>query len=143
MLDPVANRNIECGFVRMVERHTRWAKMRRAIAPAAFAFEPLLSPTAVGLAAPLVAPSARTVALLVAVMALQLIGAALTARAIRGHAIPWKYLLLEPLRAIAVQVCWLRAALSRRVEWRGHPFTVGKDSVLTPYMSRARRTELA
>lgn len=143
VLDPVANRNIDCGFRRMVERHTRWAKMRRAIAPAAFAFEPLLSPTAIGLAATLVAPSARTVALLVAVMVLQLIGAALTARAIRGHAIPWKYLLLEPVRAVAVQVCWLRAALSRRVEWRGHPFTVGRDSVLTPYMSRARRTELA
>jgi ceramide glucosyltransferase len=43
-LTPVANRNVACSLKRTMERHTRWAKLRRAIAPVGFWFEPLLSP---------------------------------------------------------------------------------------------------
>lgn len=141
VLDAVANRNIDCDFRRMIERHTRWAKMRRAIAPTAFAFEPLLSPTAVALAAVTLSPTQRVAATFVAILLMQWLGAAFTTHAIRGHALRPRYLLLEPVRAVAMQVCWLRAVASRRVEWRGHAFIVGPDSVLTP-VTRPR-TELA
>lgn len=132
VLDAVENRNVECDFGRMIERHTRWAKMRRAIAPIAFAFEPLLSPVAIAMAAAMIAPTARVFAAFVTLLVVQCFVAAITTRAIRGHALPLRYLLLEPIRALAVQVCWLRAVLSRRVEWRGNPFLLGRDSVLTP-----------
>ena len=141
VLDAVANRNVDCDFRRMIERHTRWAKMRRAIAPTAFAFEPLLSPIAIALAAVALSPTPRVAATLIAVTLMQCLGAAFTTRLIRGHALRLRYLLLEPLRAVAMQVCWLRAVMSRRVEWRGHAFIVGPDSVLTP-VARPRR-ELA
>jgi ceramide glucosyltransferase len=143
VLLPVANRNVACGFRRMIERHTRWAKMRRAIAPLAFAFEPLLSPIAIATAGVAIVPSRTMVLVLLAVTLLQIVGAALTSRAVRGHAMPARYLFLEPLRALAVQMCWVSAALSRRVEWRGHRFVIGRDSRLTPYFRRANRTELA
>jgi ceramide glucosyltransferase len=132
VLSPVANRNVACDFRRMIERHTRWAQMRRAIVPLAFLFEPLLSPIAIAIAGVLVAPTMRMILMALAVTVIQVLGAALTSRVIRGHALPARYLLLEPVRALAVQLCWVRAALSRRVDWRGHPFLIGRDSVLTP-----------
>jgi len=139
---PVENRNVRCSIARTLERHTRWAKMRRAIMPAAFFVEPLSSPIAVALAALAIAPSRETFALLAVALVAQLMFASFAMRAIRGRALPLRYLALEPLRAIVIQLCWLRAAVSRRVEWRGHPFVLGADSVLLPVRRREHVTEL-
>ena len=46
-LDVVENRNVGCSVRRSMERHTRWAKMRRALSPTSFVFEPLLTPLVV------------------------------------------------------------------------------------------------
>jgi len=136
---PVENRNVRCSMKRTVERHTRWAKMRRAIMPGAFFVEPISSPIAVALVAALVAPCRSTLALFVVALFAQMAFAALAVRAIRGHALPLRYLALEPVRALALQLCWLRAVFSRRVDWRGHPFVLGKDSVLRPVRTRLVR----
>jgi hypothetical protein len=104
--------------------------MRRAIMPGAFAVEPLSSPIAVALVALLVAPCAATLSLMLTALTAQLAFAAIAVRVIRGHALPIRYLALEPLRALILQWCWIRAASSRSVVWRGNPFVLGRDSVL-------------
>lgn len=131
-LDAVENRNVECSFRRTLERHTRWAKMRRAIVPEAFAIEILLTPVAVALVGALALQSRASLGLLAVTAMLQMLGAALVGRLVRGAPFRAAHLLLEPVRAVLLQLCWLRAASSREVEWRGHSFVLGPDSRLLP-----------
>src|SRR5262249_54553459 len=56
-LTPVENRNVECSVTRMLDRHTRWAKMHRAIVPAAFWAMPLLEPVLVAFVALAISPT--------------------------------------------------------------------------------------
>lgn len=140
----VENRNADCTLARTLERHTRWAKMRRAIVPVAFAVEPLGSPFVVAVASLLWLPSPLAVQAIVLVALLQTAVAAASVQALRGRPMALRHVVLEPLRALLLQLCWLRACVSRRVEWRGHPFLVQADSRLVPWPSgRVRASALA
>lgn len=132
----VENRNADCSLARTLERHTRWAKMRRAIVPLAFAAEPLGSPFVVALGASLWLPSPIAARCVVLTALLQTVVAAAAVHAIRGRPMALRHALLEPLRALLLQICWLRACVSRRVEWRGHPFLVQAQSRLVPVSAR-------
>jgi ceramide glucosyltransferase len=123
----VENRNVDCALSRTVERHTRWAKMRRAIAPVAFWLEPLSEPVVVGT---IVAALTSSATLLAASILFRVATVAICQRALRGRITLG--VLLEPLRAYVAALCWIRSALSRRVEWRGHAFVLGEDSRLIP-----------
>jgi ceramide glucosyltransferase len=131
-LDAVENHNVRGGLARTIERHTRWAKMRRAISPRAFLFEPLLSPLAVA-AATLVVQPCRAVALAAAVAAIvQTLGGFACTRMVRGRPLAWHYAPLEIVRTFVALGCWARAFASRRIVWRGHEFVLGADSAITP-----------
>ncbi len=56
-LEVVENRNVACSAARTIERHTRWAKMRRSLSPSAFAMEPVLTPIVVASAGVVIAPT--------------------------------------------------------------------------------------
>ncbi len=77
-LDAVENRNVSCSALRSIDRHARWAKMRRAIVPSLlFLFEPLISPFIVAVAVAVLATSALSLQLCAFALALQVIGALL------------------------------------------------------------------
>jgi ceramide glucosyltransferase len=131
-LDVVENRNVGCSVRRSMERHTRWAKMRRALAPTAFVFEPFLTPL---LVATMVAAVMQTKPAIVAALiaaAVQTVCALAAMRALRGRALGWYFAPLEIVRSYFVFACWLRACFSRRIEWRGHTFLLERYSVITP-----------
>ena len=131
-LAPVCNRNVACSLGRTVERHTRWAKLRRSIEPAVFAMEPMLSPLVIATLALMVHPCrASSIALLTAV-ALQTIGATVTTHLLRGTPPRWYWAPLEMVRSYVLFFCWLRACVSRRVSWRGHDFELARDSLIVP-----------
>jgi ceramide glucosyltransferase len=129
-LDIVENRNVDCGVWRTFERHTRWAKIRRALHPAAFYAEPLLSPLATASIVAAIDPCRVAVALVAVTALLQLAFATLAMRLLRGHALAWYYAPLELARTYIALACWVRACVSRRLEWRGHAFVVKRDSVI-------------
>jgi ceramide glucosyltransferase len=131
-LTPVANRNVACSFKRTVERHTRWAKLRRAIVPFGFAVEPTLSPVLVATVCWLFAPSRITCAAFAAAFVLQLVGAFVTTRVLRGRLPSWQCVPLELIRSYLFFFCWLRACVSKRVRWRGHDFELARDSEIIP-----------
>ena len=131
-LDVVENRNVGCSVRKSMERHTRWAKMRRALAPTAFAFEPLLTPLVVASLVALVAQTKPTVVAALIAAAVQTACAFAAMRVLRGRALGWYYAPLEIVRTYVVFACWLRACVSRRIEWRGHAFVLEKNSVITP-----------
>jgi ceramide glucosyltransferase len=142
-LDVVENRNIDCSAARTIERHTRWAKMRRAVVPGAFLFEPLMCPMLVANACFVLSPS-RASLLALALAAVVQIAFALTAvRILRGHAMRWYFAPLEIVRSYVVFFCWARALVSRRIQWRGHPFVVLPGSVIVPAPPRFARWKAA
>ena len=126
---PVENRNVNCSLERTLERHTRWAKIRRVVAPMEFAFEPLLSPVAITTLACLASPTKLILCAYLSALLLQTTCAAITARALRGT-LRWYWAPLEIVRAYVLFLCWLRACASRRVNWRGHDIELGRDSAI-------------
>jgi ceramide glucosyltransferase len=133
----VENRNVACSVARTIERHTRWAKLRRSLSPAAFLVEPVLTPIVVASAGVLVAPGKVTAAVLAAVCLAQTACALLAVRLLRGQALAWWYAPLEIARSYVGLLCWVFACLSRRIAWRGHPFSLRRGSVIVPDAPRS------
>jgi ceramide glucosyltransferase len=131
-LDAIENRNTRCSVRRTVERHSRWAKMRRSIAPGSFAFELMLSPLAVATLVALVAQSRVSVAAVLVSAALQTTFAFASLRALRGRPLAWYFAPLEIVRTYLALFCWARAWVSRRIGWRGHAFLLAEGSVIVP-----------
>jgi len=129
-LDAVENRNVSCSVARTVERHTRWAKLRRSLFPSGFAMEPILTPIVVASLGCFIAPSRTTAIALGIVCALQTACALLAVKLVRGHGLAWWYAPLEVARSYVTVFCWLRAWGSRRIAWRGHPFELGPGSAI-------------
>jgi ceramide glucosyltransferase len=138
----VENRNVGCTMARTIERHTRWAKMRRSLKPVMFAVEPVLTPTVVASGALLVAPCRLTAVLLAIIVVVQTACALLAVRLLRGRSLAWWYAPLEVVRSYVTLISWSSAWVSNRIAWRGHPFVLRRGSVISP-VSRDERDRTA
>jgi ceramide glucosyltransferase len=139
-LDTVENRNVACSFMRTVERHTRWSKLRRTLFPIGFAAEPILTPIVVASAAVGLTPSKVTAAILGATCVLQTASALVAVRLLRGRWLAWWYAPLEVIRSYVTLLCWLRASVSLRLEWRGHAFRLTRGSVIVRVDAESERS---
>jgi ceramide glucosyltransferase len=128
----VENRNVACTLSRTLDRHTRWAKLRRSLNPAAFLAEPVLTPVVVATGGVVAAPCKLTAAVLAAVCIVQTACALSAVRLLRGRALSWWYAPLEIARSYMTLLCWAYACASRRIAWRGHPFFLRRGSVIVP-----------
>jgi ceramide glucosyltransferase len=131
-LTPVANLNVACSLRRTIERHTRWAKLRRSIAPVGFVLEPILSPIVIATIACLALPTKLLFLSFLACVVLQTLSAIAMTRVLRGRAPRWYWAPLELVRSYVLFFCWLRACASRRVSWRGHDFELARGSAIIP-----------
>ncbi len=129
---PVRNYNAECSMSRTLERHGRWAKIRRWIAPGAFACEPLLCPVVIGTLVMLLHPCRLAFFALLAAAGLQTLIAFGCIKMLRGRAPSWYWAPLEVVRSYLWFYCWASAWMSRSVTWRGHQFVLGRGSTITP-----------
>jgi ceramide glucosyltransferase len=137
-LDVIENPNVDCSARRTLERHTRWVKMRRALAPRAFLLEPLMCPFVIASICVAASPSRATAIALGTATLLQIVLAFLAVRILRGRAMSWYWAPLEIVRSAAALFCWVRALASRRIEWRGHPFMILPGSIIVPAQRRWR-----
>jgi ceramide glucosyltransferase len=128
----IENRNVVCSVRHTMARHTRWAKTRRSLMPAAFPVEPLMTPMVVATLGVLLSPCALTVGILGAVVVAQTVAALLAVRLLRRTPLAWYYAPLEIVRSYFSLVCWARACLSHRTVWRGHAFVVQRGSAIVP-----------
>jgi ceramide glucosyltransferase len=131
-LHTVENRNVACSLDRTIERHTRWAKIRRALVPLSFALEPVHSPVVIATLAFALSPTLLFGCALLFAMAAQTVCATLMMRKLRGSALRWYLVPLEVARSYLLFYCWLRACASRRVAWRGHELALVRDSAIIP-----------
>lgn len=110
----------------LVERHARWAMMRRRLCPAAFALEPLASPLlllpfALHLLGPIAFVWALGVWFVRDVLALAILGRSPSPLA----------LFASPARDLAMFVAWAVALFTQHVSWRGTRVRVGQGTILT------------
>jgi ceramide glucosyltransferase len=138
-LEAVENRNVGCSVGRTLERHTRWSKMRRSLHPVAFFVEPIMTPILMASAGAALAPGKVTAAMLGATCVVQTTAALVSVRALRGHWLAWRYVPLELVRSYVTLFCWARAASSRRIDWRGHVFTMKRGTVIEPVEATPER----
>jgi ceramide glucosyltransferase len=139
-LEPVENRNVRCSVSRTLERHTRWSKMRRSLSPFTFAVEPIMTPIVVATAGFAMAPDRVTAAVLGGTCLIQTVAAQAAVRALRGHWLSPRYIPLELVRSYVTLFCWARACMSRRIEWRGHAFTMKRGTEIVPIAPASERS---
>lgn len=121
---------------RFVNRHLRWAQMRRRVAPIAYLGEVLLNPVlwiALALAALTVStrgPDLRTGAMVIAAVLLKCAADALLWRRLSGRFPPASAIALIPLKDLLVAALWAVGAFRRKVDWRGNVLRIDAGSLL-------------
>jgi ceramide glucosyltransferase len=139
---PVHNRNVTATTRRTIDRHARWAKMRRGIVPTLFWCEPLSWPILVAAVVACVSPTPLAARLFASAVGLQVTGALLCHTLLRARR-PLLLALLEPARVAVALASWCLAATSRRVSWRGNEFACVAGSRLVPLTPSEVATEAA
>ncbi len=130
-LDPVENHSGHASWQTTLDRHARWAMIRRSITPLGFAFELLLSPLLVAAATLAITRSSLALWALAGSLVLSWAGAYLALSRARGRGALW-LASLEPLRAATMFLCWCLGVVRRRVSWRGNSFVIAAGSRLLP-----------
>jgi ceramide glucosyltransferase len=119
-----------------LERHLRWAQMRRRIAPAAYLGEPLLNPIPwlLALAASAAAGAAplRLGAAALGGIAAKLAADAALARRLRGRRLAFAEIAWIPIKDLLMAAVWGVGAFRTTLTWRGHRLRVGPGSRLFP-----------
>jgi ceramide glucosyltransferase len=140
--------NINCrrSFRWFLNRHSRWNKIRRRLALPAFLLEPAANLACVGLVWAFSGESGIAWGGLLLLVGLGMARDAFQTRWMRGSFPKLRHLVFSPVKDILLLPVWFDAILNRRVNWRGHLFTIGRltrlreiDSSSREVRRRARR----
>lgn len=128
---------------RFVNRHLRWAVMRRRISRPAYVAEPLLLPATFLL--PLLALAlwrpelGINPAWLVLSLLLEAALAAITFTRMTGQRAPLLTVAVNPLRQVLTFGIWVTGWFIHHIDWRGKVYRVGPNSVLWPVRPLSER----
>ena len=132
----VENPNHTRSFRWFLNRHSRWFKIRRRLAPVTFLFEPSFNLATVGLVWALAGDgSGLAWSGLFGFVGLGVVRDAIQAKRLRGRFPSPRHLIFSPVKDLFLLPVWFDALVNRRIQWRGHRFLVGKQTRL-----RAART---
>jgi ceramide glucosyltransferase len=129
--EPVEHHGPGASWSATIDRHARWARLRRSITPLGFAFELWLSPLIVAAAIAIAGPSRLSIGVLAGALVLSWAGALLSLLC-AGARDAFRLAALEPLRAATMFLCWCLGFTSRKIVWRGNAFTIAAGSALIP-----------
>ncbi|GAC1333562.1 MAG: ceramide glucosyltransferase [Isosphaeraceae bacterium] len=121
----IDNVNQARGFRWFLNRHSRWYKIRRRMAPPAFFVEPFTNLTAVGLVWALSDDTGVAWGGLLVLAGLSVARDAFQTYWLRGTFPKARHLLLCPVKDLVLLPVWLDAMFNNRVMWRGHRLLVG------------------
>lgn len=127
---------------RFVNRHLRWAQMRRRLSPAAFLGELFLNPVLWIVLASLVARDVRLFALAAFGIAVKCASDALVLRRL-GPAPRLAQILVVPFKDLLVAGIWTVGAFRRTVNWRGNRMRIEEGSRLEPVVKASPRRLVA
>jgi ceramide glucosyltransferase len=117
---------------RFLNRHVRWAQMRRRLVPAAFVGELLLNPVLwLTLAVGALGLELRFVALAACGVAVKCAADAALLKRLSGRGPRAAQVLLMPVKDLLIAGIWVAGFFRRSVNWRGNRFRIGAGSVLS------------
>jgi ceramide glucosyltransferase len=122
----VANLNQSRSFRWFLNRHSRWYKMRRRLAPAVFLTEPLANLATLGLVWAFVRESGIAWAGFLVLVGLGMARDAFQSKRLRGSFPRLAHLLLSPVKDLFLLPIWFDALVNQRVDWRGHRLLIGR-----------------
>jgi len=115
---------------RFVNRHVRWAQMRRHLSLPAYLGELLLNPIPLLVLALCVSP--RLAALALAGIAAKCAADAMLFRKLTGKLPSAGHVILVPAKDLLLAAIWVVGAFKRTVNWRGNLFSIERGSRLVP-----------
>ena len=115
---------------RFVNRHVRWAQMRRRLSLPAYLGELLLNPIPLLVLALCISP--RLAALALAGIAAKCAADAMLFRKLTGKLPSAGQVLLVPAKDLLLAAIWVVGAFKRTVNWRGNLFSIERGSRLVP-----------
>ena len=134
----ISNVNQARSFRWFLNRHSRWFKIRRRLAPLTFLAEPLANLGTIGLVWALSDESGVAWGGLLVLAGLGMLRDAVQARRLRGSFPRLRHLLLSPVKDLFLLPVWFDALVNRRIDWRGHRLLVGPFTRLR--LARVPRT---
>jgi ceramide glucosyltransferase len=114
------------------DRHLRWARIRRHIAPLSYAGEMLSNPIPWAVLAWAVNPGLRSLLLGLSVLVVMSGLALISERRLGLQRKLAGYPLVEALRGVLVSLLWVIPFFSSTVAWRGREFRIGRRTLLRP-----------
>ncbi len=136
---PVVGWHEGWSFSRFVNRHLRWAIMRRQVSKAGYLLEPLFTPGPIltfALLAALVAPEPHlNIGAVCSALALKYGLDALTYAKLTGERLPLSVFAINPFREWLTLAVWALGWFTQTIHWRGKPYRVVADSALEPVNS--------
>jgi ceramide glucosyltransferase len=122
----IDNINRRRGFNWFLNRHSRWYKIRRQMAPYTFLSEPMANLATVGLVWAFSGDSGIAWGGLVGLVGMGMARDALQTRWLSGRFPELRRLLFSPIKDVLLLPLWFDAIVNSRVQWRGHRFHVGR-----------------
>jgi ceramide glucosyltransferase len=109
-----------------LNRHSRWFKIRRRMAPVVYLIEPLTSPGMVGVAWLLTGQTQGAWVAGAGLIGLSLLRDGAQTWRLRGSWPGWRQLALSPVKDLFLLPVWLDALVNPRVNWRGNRLVIGR-----------------
>jgi ceramide glucosyltransferase len=122
----ITNVNESRSFRWFLNRHSRWFKIRRRMAPLTFLAEPLANLGTIALVWALSDESGIAWEVPLALVGLGMVRDAVQTRWLRGSFPRFRHLLLSPVKDLLLLPVWFDALVNRRVDWRGNRLLVGR-----------------
>lgn len=138
-LQPLVAQNPERTLASFINRHVRWAQMRRRVSLLAYVCESTSNPIAwlcglTVLVASGMSPMTLTAGFffwVCAFIAVKCFSDELMARSLRPRGLGVTQLLLVPFKDLLIAVLWFVGLLKRQVNWRGNTLFIGRGSQLS------------
>jgi ceramide glucosyltransferase len=134
----ISNVNRRRSFRWFLNRHSRWFKIRRRMAPLTFLTEPLANLGTIALVCALTDESRIAWEVPLLLVGLGMVRDAVQTRWLRGSFPRFRHLLLSPVKDLLLLPVWFDALVDRRINWRGHRLLVGRFTRLR--LARVPRT---
>ncbi len=125
----IDNINEKWSMRKFVNRHLRWAKMRRHLNLTHYAVEIISNPISLAFFYGLSHPDSIGALIFAAVATVKIAGDAAMARAMKSDLKPIQFLLI-PLKDLLIGGIWLIPFFSRHINWRGNRFRIMNQTAL-------------
>lgn len=127
----VNNINQNWSVRRFLNRHSRWAKMRKTSNLLYYFSEAFANPIALAALYALILPGVMASTVLASTVALKILLDGLIIAVVRSD-LRWYHLALIPAKDILIGFAWLTPFISNTVNWRGNLFKISKHTHLRP-----------